>query len=47
VDAAAARGFLDAMQPAQLAVALATLAQVAAQARQSERQGHLRRERAQ
>src|SRR5262245_19629991 len=35
------------MQPAELAVALATLAQVAAQARQIERQWHLRRERAQ
>jgi hypothetical protein len=35
------------MQPAQLAVALATLAQVEAQARPSERQWHLRLERAQ
>src|SRR5262249_56623847 len=47
VDAAVARVFLDAMQPAQLAVSLATLAQVEAQARQIERQWHLRLERAQ
>jgi DNA invertase Pin-like site-specific DNA recombinase len=47
VDAAVARVFLDAMQPAQLAISLATLAQVEAQARQIERQWHLRRERAQ
>jgi DNA invertase Pin-like site-specific DNA recombinase len=47
VDAAVARVFLDAMQPAQLAVSLATLEQVEAQARQIERQWHLRQERAQ
>jgi DNA invertase Pin-like site-specific DNA recombinase len=47
VDAAVARVFLDAMQPAQLAISLATLAQVEAQARQIERQWHLRLERAQ
>ena len=47
VDAAVARVVLDAMQPAQLAVSLATLEQVEAQARQSERQWHLRLERAQ
>ena len=47
VDAAVARGFLDAMQPAQLALSLATLEQVEAQARQIERQWHLRLERAQ
>jgi DNA invertase Pin-like site-specific DNA recombinase len=47
VDAAVARVFLDAMQPAQLAISLATLAQVEVQARQIERQWHLRLERAQ
>jgi hypothetical protein len=47
VDAAVARVFLDARRPAPLAVSLATLEQVAAQARQSERQWHLRLERAQ
>ncbi len=47
VDAAVARVFLAAMQPAQLAVSLATLEQVDAQARQVERQWQLRRERAQ
>jgi DNA invertase Pin-like site-specific DNA recombinase len=47
VDAAVARVFLDAMQPAQLAVSLATLEQVEVQARQIERQWHLRLERAQ
>ena len=47
VDAAVARIFLDAMQPAQLAISLATLAQVEAQARQIDRQWHLRLERAQ
>jgi hypothetical protein len=46
-DAAVARGFLDARPPAQLAVSLATWAQVETQARQSERQWHLRLERAQ
>jgi DNA invertase Pin-like site-specific DNA recombinase len=47
VDAAVAQVFLDAMQPAQLAVSLATLEQVETQARQVERQWQLRRERAQ
>ena len=47
VDAAVARVFLEAMQPAQLAISLATLAQVETQARQVERQWQLRRERAQ
>ena len=47
VDAAGARVFLDAMPPAQLAVSLATLEQVEAQARQIERPWHLRLERAQ
>jgi hypothetical protein len=47
VDAAVARVFLEAMQPAQLAVSLATLEQVEEQARQVERQWQLRRERAQ
>ena len=47
VDAAVARVFLDARQPAQLAVSLATLEQVEAQARQIERQWHLRLDRAQ
>jgi hypothetical protein len=47
VDAAVARVCLDAMQPAPLAVSLATLEQVEAQARQIERQWHLRLERAQ
>jgi hypothetical protein len=47
VDAAVAQVFLEAMQPAQLAVSLATLEQVDAQARQIERQWHLRLERAQ
>jgi DNA invertase Pin-like site-specific DNA recombinase len=47
VDAAVAQVFLDAMQPAQLAISLATLAQVEAQARQIDRQWHLRLERAQ
>jgi hypothetical protein len=47
VDTAVARGFLDAMQPAPLAVSLATLEQVEAQAQQIERQWHLRLERAQ
>ena len=46
-DAAVARVFLDAMPPAQLAVSLATLEQVEAQAQPLERQGRLRRERAQ
>lgn len=46
VDAAVARALLEAMQPAQLAVSLATLDQVEAQARQIERQRQLRLERA-
>jgi hypothetical protein len=47
VDAAVAQVFLDAMQPAPLAISLATLEQVEAQARQIERQWPLRLERAQ
>jgi hypothetical protein len=47
VDAAVARVFLDALEPAQLAVSLAPLKQVEAPARQIERQWHLRLERAQ
>lgn len=46
VDAAVARVLLEAMQPAQLAISLATLEQVEAQARHIERQWHLRLERA-
>jgi len=47
VDAAVANALLEAMQPAQLAVSLATVAQLEAQARQIERQWQLRLERAQ
>jgi DNA invertase Pin-like site-specific DNA recombinase len=47
VDAAVARIFLDAIQPAQLDVALATLEGLDAQARQVEQQWHHRLERAQ
>lgn len=47
VDAAVAGVLLEAMQPAQLAVSLATLEQLEAQARQIERQWQLRLERAQ
>ncbi len=47
VDAAVASALLEAMQPAQLAVSLATLDQLEAQARQIERQWQLRLERAQ
>lgn len=47
IDAAVARVFLEAMPPAQLAISLAALAQVEAQARQIERQWQRRRERAQ
>ena len=47
IDATVAQTFLDAIQPAHLAVALATLDRLTAQARQSERQWHLRLERAQ
>jgi DNA invertase Pin-like site-specific DNA recombinase len=46
VDAAVARLFLEAIQPAQLEVSLATLAQIEDQARQVERQWLLRLERA-
>ncbi len=47
VDAAVADALLEAMQPAQLEVSLATLEQLEAQARQIERQWQLRLERAQ
>ncbi|MDQ5853278.1 MAG: recombinase family protein, partial [Chloroflexota bacterium] len=47
VDAAVASALLEAMQPAQLEVSLATLDQLEAQARQIERQWQLRLERAQ
>ena len=47
IDATVAQTFLDAIQPAHLAVALATLDSLTAQARQIERQWHLRLERAQ
>jgi len=46
VDAALARLFLEAIQPAQLEVSLATLEQIEDQARQVERQWELRLERA-
>lgn len=46
VDAAVARLFLEALQPAQLEVSLATLEQIEEQARQVERQWQLRLERA-
>jgi DNA invertase Pin-like site-specific DNA recombinase len=46
IDAAVTRTFLDAMQPAQLEVSLAALAEVEAQARQIDRQWQLRLERA-
>src|SRR5262249_18766163 len=46
VDAAVARLFLEAIQPAQLEVALATLDDLEAQARQVDRQWQLRLERA-
>jgi hypothetical protein len=46
VDAAVAELFLQAIQPAQLEVSLATLAEIDAQARQMERQWQLRLERA-
>ena len=46
IDAAVADAFLAAMQPAHLAISLATLEQVTAQARQVERQWQLRLERA-
>src|SRR5262249_10040657 len=47
VDATVAHLFLEAIQPAQLAVSLATLEQIEDQARQVERQWQLRLERAQ
>jgi hypothetical protein len=46
VDAAVAAALLEAMQPAQLEISLATLDQLDAQARQLERQWQLRLERA-
>ena len=46
VDAAVARLFLEAIQPAHLEVSLATLAEIEDQARQAERQWQLRLERA-
>jgi DNA invertase Pin-like site-specific DNA recombinase len=46
VDAALARLFLEAIQPAQLQVSLATLAEIEQQSRQLERQWQLRLERA-
>jgi DNA invertase Pin-like site-specific DNA recombinase len=46
VDAAVARVFLEALQPAQLEVSLAALDQIEAGARQIDRQWQLRRERA-
>jgi DNA invertase Pin-like site-specific DNA recombinase len=47
VDAAVARVFLEAMQPAQLEVSMAALEQLEARARQIDRQWQLRLERAQ
>ena len=47
VDAAVARTFLEAMQPAQLEVSMATLEQIETRARQIDRQWQLRIERAQ
>jgi DNA invertase Pin-like site-specific DNA recombinase len=47
VDAAVARVLLEALQPAQLTISLATLDQIEARERQVERQWELRRERAQ
>jgi DNA invertase Pin-like site-specific DNA recombinase len=47
VDAAVARLFLEAMQPAQLEVSMAALEQLEARARQIDRQWQLRLERAQ
>jgi len=47
VDTAVADAFLEAIQPAQLEVSMATLAQLEAQAQQLERQWQLQRERAQ
>ncbi|HSF29439.1 MAG TPA: zinc ribbon domain-containing protein, partial [Candidatus Tectomicrobia bacterium] len=47
MDAAVARRFLEAIQPAHLEGSLAALDQLEARARQMERQWHLRKERAQ
>jgi DNA invertase Pin-like site-specific DNA recombinase len=47
IDAAVAQALLDAMQPAQLEVSLATLEQLENRARQIDQQWHLRLERAQ
>jgi len=47
IDAAVAQTFLEAMQPAQLEISLAALAQVEARQQQIERQWSLRTERAQ
>src|SRR6478752_4578835 len=46
IDAAVARVFLEAMRPAQLEVSMAALDQVAAQARQLDRQWQMTLERA-
>ena len=46
IDQAVAQAFLEALQPAQLEVSLATLQQIEAQARQVEHQWQLRLERA-
>jgi hypothetical protein len=46
IDAAVVQLFLEAMQPAQLEISLATLAQIEQQARQIEAQWHRRLERA-
>ena len=46
VDAAVAQAFLEAMRPAQLEVSMAAFDQIAAQARQLDRQWQLTRERA-
>jgi DNA invertase Pin-like site-specific DNA recombinase len=47
IDAAVARSFLEAIQPAHLEVSLAALDQIEARTRQIERQWHLHKERAQ
>ena len=47
IDQAVATCFLEAIQPAQLAVSLSTLDQLEARARQIDRQWHLRLERGQ
>jgi len=46
IDAAVAQAFLEAMRPAQLEVSMAAFDQVAAQARQLDRQWELTLERA-